>query len=155
MKKLLSFLRSFSAFSGFFLFLAGCANFVLAYKAMQVGSRVVVTTNIVEMASFTTNSLPSVSSPVSFVSSNNLLPSFGRSPSPLADTNCCREVACYPYQYFLVGRRIGAEMFGRYYYDGSPCSYGRIDRIFPDRIILCSGDWISNKVVNDSRGVLR
>lgn len=141
-KQILSFL---SSCSGLFLFVAGCCNFFLAYRATSC-IKSVVTTNVVEMVVLSTNELSSASSP-SNSSPSVSSPFFFYPPSSPSSPSerVPRQVAEYPYQYFLCGRRIGACMFGRYYYDGSPCSYGRIDKIFPDRIILVGGDWIQNR----------
>lgn len=141
-----SFLAGLSSASGLFLLVMSLANFYLAYRAAQVVNlRSYTVTNLVEVVSTVpTNTDSVVSSPVSFSS-----PSFS-SPSPdTVNPPVPREVAQWPYRYFLVGRRIGFEVFGRYYYEGSPCSYGRIYQIYPDRILLCGGDWISNRISSD------
>ena len=133
-------LAGFSASSGLFLFALGCTNFYLAFRASSVPrSRVTHVTNYVDVVSSPTNSTPVAGVDVPLSS-----PSGVAVPVPPPLPSPPREVANYPYQYFIVGRRIGAQMFNRYYYDGSPCSYGRIERIFPDRILLVGGDWIRN-----------
>ena len=139
-----SFLARLSSLSGLFLLVLSLANFYLAYRASQVvNMRSYTVTNVVEVVSTVSSNIDSVvSSPLSFSSSSPSVPA----PSPLPVP---REVAQWPYRYFLVGRRIGFEVFGRYYYEGSPCSYGRIYQIYPDRILLCGGDWISNRISSD------
>lgn len=134
-----NFFAKLSGLSGLFLLVLSGSNFYLAFRASKViNSKCVTVTNVVELVNLvsSTNDAPSVSSPFG---SPSLPP-----PSPPI-VPAAREVAQWPYRYFLVNHRIGLEAFGRYYYEGSPCSYGRIFQIFPDRILLSSGDWISNK----------
>ena len=140
MKKLLSKL---SGLSGLFLLVLSMSNFYLAFRASRVVNlKSVTVTNVVEVVNLKspTNDLPSAVSPFEIPSS----PVPASPPVPVP-----REVAQWPYRYFLVNHRIGLEAFGRYYYEGSPCSYGRISQIYPDRILLHSGDWISNKLERD------
>lgn len=139
------------SYVGIFLFVLCCCNLYLAFRVSSVVNlKSVVVTNVVEIASFPTNILDSVSSsnfPSSFLPSSptNTLPEPAK-PRQVLETS---------YQYFLCSRRIGAYMFGRPYYEGSPCSYGRISQIYPDRIILSSGDWISNTFDQQSRKVVK
>ena len=127
------------------LFLVGTiCNVYLSYRAYSVvkSNSVQSVTNVVELLSSPlTNSSPSG------VKSSFSSP-FYHSPlsDPRQDIVVPKEVAEYPYQYFLIGRRIGVQLFGRFYYEGSPCSYGRIKHIFPDRIILEDGNWIRNRI---------
>lgn len=136
-------LAKLSGFSGLFLLVLSMSNFYLAFRASRVVNlKSVTVTNVVEVVNLksSTNEFPSASSSVDIPSSP--LPASPPVPVP-------KEVAQWPYRYFLVNRRIGLEAFGRYYYEGSPCSYGRIFQIYPDRILLKSGDWISNKLERD------
>lgn len=137
------FLQLISPFTGLILLVASLSNFYLAYRASS-DIRSTVVTNFVDLVSS-----PLIASPVSNIvddvrvfSSPTSSPSTLPSPPP---PSLPRQLAEYPYQYFIVGRRIGACMFGRFYYEGSPCSYGKISSIYPDRIILQGGDWILNK----------
>lgn len=119
-------------------------NIYFAYR-VNVESRPVTVFNYHEVTNridVSSNSLPSnMFSSVSLSSPD--------SPSDSVARPSCASVCRVPYQYFLCGRRIGAYVWGRFYYEGSPCSYGRISMIFPDRIILDSGDWIENARVFD------
>lgn len=120
------------------------ANFVLACHVGRqnyptVIREVQVVTNVIDSVSL--GSLPSdISNRLASVA--GLIPSL---PSSEICTNMPSQVCETSYQYFVSGRRIGCKMFGRFYYEGSPCSYGRISYIYPDRILLASGDWISNQ----------
>ena len=148
-KKVLSW---FSSLSGLSLFVLACCNFSLAYKAVSV-SRSVVLTNVVEMAVSPSGLSTNLSSTQSFSPPSSLSPVFS-APTSLAhtvsspDTPVTKEVARWPYRYFVVRRRIGCEFMNRYYYDGSSCSYGRISAIYPDRILLDGGDWITNTLLS-------
>lgn len=51
-----------------------------------------------------------------------------------------------PYVYFLHARRRAAQIWGRFFNEGSLTSYGRIDTIFPDRIRLEDGSYIVNQM---------
>lgn len=142
MTRLKAILAGFSSLSGLALFVLACCNFVMAYKSVSV-VRSVVVTNVVEVASSVAASSNAISSVFSSLSA----------PSVSADMPTEREpqeVARWPYRYFVVRRRIGCEFMNRYYYDGSPCSYGRIYQIYPDRILLADGDWISNSLLPSS-----
>lgn len=54
-------------------------------------------------------------------------------------------VTTTPYVYFLHARRRAAQIWGRFFSEGSLTSYGRIDTIFPDRIRLVDGSYIVNQ----------
>lgn len=57
----------------------------------------------------------------------------------------------YPYDYMIVeGRRVIRSM-GRYYSEGSPTSYGVIQDIFPDRVLLVNGIILVNSTPFDHR----
>lgn len=120
------------------------ANFVLACHVGRqnyptVIKEVLITTNVVASSSSDIPFLGADTNGLSAVLSGAFTSS--SVPSP---TNLPSQVCETSYQYFVVGRRIGCKMFGRFYYEGSPCSYGRISEIYPDRILLASGDWITN-----------
>lgn len=154
MNRIKQLLSSLKNFTGLFLLLLSLFNFYLSYRASSVVNLHSYTvTNVVEMVTFPSNFVSSSSVP-----SNSVLP-FLSVPSssvlPSSPVVVPKEVLQVPYQYFVIGHRVGAHMFGRFYYDGSPCSYGRIEAIFPDRIILRSGDWISNRFDVDSRKVAK
>lgn len=140
-----SFLSRLSGFSGLFLLVLALSNFYLAFRASSViNMRSVTVTNVVEVA----YSVP-VSDPTNPPSPSVESPSIRPASSSHPDRPASHEVAQWPYRYFTINRRVGFEIFGRYYYEGSPCSWGRIKEIYPDRILLSSGDWISNRFSND------
>lgn len=57
----------------------------------------------------------------------------------------------YPYDYMIVeGRRVIRSM-GRYYSEGSPTSYGVIQDIYPDRVLLENGIILVNSTPFDHR----
>lgn len=49
-----------------------------------------------------------------------------------------------PYHYFMHNFKRYARIFGRFFSEGSLTSYGRIEIIFPDRILLDDGSYIVN-----------
>ena len=49
------------------------------------------------------------------------------------------------YDYYMVGPYRRVNMFGRTFYEGSITSYGRIFRIFPDRLQLDNGSYLVNR----------
>ena len=49
------------------------------------------------------------------------------------------------FDYYMVGPHRRVNMFGRTFYEGSITSYGRIFRIFPDRIQLENGSFLVNR----------
>ena len=49
------------------------------------------------------------------------------------------------YDYYMVGPHRRANMFGRTFYEGSLTSYGRILRIYPDRLHLDNGSYLVNR----------
>lgn len=49
------------------------------------------------------------------------------------------------FDYYMVGPHRRVNMFGRTFYEGSTTSYGRIFRIFPDRIQLENGSYLVNR----------
>ena len=55
-----------------------------------------------------------------------------------------REVAALDYHYFSVGGRPHIRLHDAYYIIGDATAYGVIDLIFPERVYLRGGDWISN-----------
>ncbi len=116
---------------------ATLCNVLLCYRASSVATRVHDITNHVEVVSFTTNFVNLSSMPTNIISSQTDV------------RELPREVARTAYQYFVVGRLIGCKAWGRYYYDGSPCSWGRISAVYPDRILLEDGNWISNTFAFD------
>lgn len=137
MSKLLSY---FGRYASLLLTLLAASNLYLAFSASSASRREYCVTNYVEQVSFVTNVIEcvgSISSPSNTVQLSNAL-----------DDVPVREVARCPYDYFMVGRVIGARMYGRYYYDGSLCSWGRIDSVWPDRILLADGNWITNAKVD-------
>ena len=76
-------------------------------------------------------------------------------PASSATTNSVR-VAVTDYHYFLVSHRKAVKMWGRYFFEGSLTSYGRIASIWPDRVLLEEGGELVNanserKPVNDIR----
>lgn len=130
------------------LFLAlAIMNFVVSCRIIHRQPEVVhhyeTVTNVVESVSIS-NFIEKVSS--SGLSTNILGSAFGLSSPSSAVSYEPKCVAKTSYQYYLVGRRCGVLMYGRRYFDGSLCSYGRIDKVFPDRILLSNGDWIENDV---------
>lgn len=82
--------------------------------------------------------LPGQSSPDSSTNAVDIVsraPTFERKPE---------QVAVIPYSVALVdGVRVLC-MNGRYYRSGDACAFGVVDFIFPERVYVRSGDYISN-----------
>ena len=49
------------------------------------------------------------------------------------------------YDYYMVGPYRRVNMFGRTFFEGSLTSYGRILRIYPDRLQLDNGSYLVNR----------
>ena len=49
------------------------------------------------------------------------------------------------YDYYMVGPHRRVNLFGRTFYEGSLTSYGRILRIYPDRLQLDNGSYLVNR----------
>lgn len=60
-----------------------------------------------------------------------------------------------PYVYFLHARRRAAQIWGRFFNEGSMTSYGRIETIFPDRIRLEDGSYIVNQMPAENPSQVR
>lgn len=133
-------LASLGRFAGLGFSVLAITNLYLAYKSSSVATRVHDVTNHVEVVSYVTNYVNVANGIVT----NSMSRAYGVSAESVIRDPV--EVARCRYHYFKVGYRIGALMHGRYYYDGSPCSYGRISSVWPDRIILDNGDYISNVI---------
>lgn len=50
-----------------------------------------------------------------------------------------------PYRMFITQGRRSIELGGRYFGEGAPTSYGRIAKIWPDRVALENGYFLKNK----------
>lgn len=72
------------------------------------------------------------------------------SPSPSVNTNLINDIMAkdrqvsVPYQFSMWGGRLYIRLYGQDLTVGSPTSYGRIERIFPERTLLDSGIWLVN-----------
>lgn len=64
-------------------------------------------------------------------------------------------VTTTPYVYFLHARRRAAQIWGRFFNEGSITSYGRIETIFPDRIRLEDGSYIVNQMPAENPSQVR
>lgn len=133
----------------FLMFLLMCTNVFVIYRfestrkprVVYSVERVLIPSNTVAGVSSKSDiSSSKFSLPTNSVSSSLSSSSVSSSSSVPAVVIVCRT----PYHYFMLGRNIYVEMFGRYYGRGSLCSYGIIKMIFPDRILLDDGSWILN-----------
>lgn len=89
-----------------------------------------------------TNSSPVVSAPSPVVPDH----------VPLSSTNKLFTVQAF-YDYGISWGRRFALLWGRYFYEGDPTSYGEISFIYPERIILADGSVIVNTKWNNARSV--
>lgn len=128
--------RSLNGFVPLFIFLALVANLIIVYRFETTRKPQVVYS--VERVLINTNSVSSVSVPLTnSVSSVSVVHS---------STGFSARVSCNAnYDYFLYNGVRGVKMWDRFYNEGSLTSYGRIDKIFPDRIILDDGSFIVNQ----------
>lgn len=136
------------------IFAVAIANFVLACTAsrsLQTRTIYSTVTNEIHHVSVVTQILSSVSSSPS----SSPLPFFSDSSpdnqfQPL-------DHPTHHYSYMLLNGVKAVMLFGRLHYVGSRTSYGRIVDIFPDRVLLDTGDSISNEnlkgKINDNRTV--
>lgn len=118
------------------IFFVAISNFVLACTAsrslrVQTIEHFSTITNEIVRTSIITQIISSVSSPVSVDGNFDYIQSIDHPTSH--------------YRYMLINGRKAVQLFGRLHYVGSFTSYGRILDIFPDRILLDSGDTISNQ----------
>lgn len=124
------------------IFAVAISNFVLACTAsrsLQTRTIYSTVTNEIHHVSVVTQILTSVSSSSSPSSS---------SPHPDSSSDNYFQPLDHPtfhYRYMLINGVKAVMLFGRLHYVGSRTSYGRIVDIFPDRVILDSGDTISNE----------
>lgn len=121
-----------------FVFLALCLNVVVVWRFEERQKPQVmyyVATNSVAVSSSAAPGSPSPGSLVSGFPTNRLLGACSASNAVV--------FTAY-YDYFLFDGTRGAKMFDRLFYEGSRTSYGRIDTIFPDRILLENGSYIVN-----------
>ena len=139
--------RSLNGFVPLFIFLALVANLIIVYRfettrkpqVVYSVERVLINTNTVSSVSAPlTNSFSSVSAP--------LANSFSSVSVSHSSTGSTARVSCNAnYDYFLYNGVRGVKMWDRFYNEGSLTSYGRISKIFPDRIILDDGSFIVNQ----------
>ncbi len=64
--------------------------------------------------------------------------------SPISSSSSARDMDV-DYDYYMVGPYRRVEMFGRTFHEGSLTSYGRILRIYPDRLQLDNGSYLVNR----------
>lgn len=64
--------------------------------------------------------------------------------SSFVSPSSCKDIDV-DYDYYMVGSHRRANMFGRTFYEGSLTSYGRILRIYPDRLQLDNGSYLVNR----------
>ena len=119
------------------IFAVAISNFVLACTASRSLKTTTITsiiTNVVDHVTVVTQILSSVSVPVS-------------PDIPIDDSLNYFQPVDHPthyYRYMLINGVKAVQLFGRLHYVGSRTSYGRIIDIYPDRLLLDSGDTISN-----------
>ena len=100
-------------------------------------------------------SVERVSSPASVVAVTNSSPVVSDSSPvvsdhvPLSSTNKLFTVKAF-YDYGISWGRRFALLWGRYFYEGDPTSYGEISFIYPERIILADGSVIVNTKWNNA-----
>ena len=152
------FLSNVRDFSPLLLAVMAVCNLVMAFNVRSTvrKSSSVVVTNYVDLVNFPSPvSVGTSSNTVSslFGSLGSLVPSSSPDlPSVSSSEKEERKVFCnLPYQYFVANRRIGAQICGRYFYEGSLCSGGYISKIFPDRILLEDGSFIVNSNLEGGR----
>lgn len=128
--------RSLNGFVPLFIFLALVVNLIIVYRFETTRKPQVVYS--VERVLINTNTVSSVSARLTnFVSSVSV---------PHSSTGSVVRVSCnVNYDYFLYNGVRGVKMWDRFYNEGSLTSYGRISKIFPDRIILDDGSFIVNQ----------
>ena len=125
------------------IFAVAISNFVLACTAsssLQTKTITSIITNVVDHVTVVTQILSSTSVPVSSdISIDDSINYFQPVDHPTSY-----------YRYMLINGVKAVQLFGRLHYVGSRTSYGRILDIFPDRILLDSGDTISNSNLKGS-----
>lgn len=137
-----SFLLALRDYSPFFIFLALLLNVFIVYRFES--SRKPQLVYSVERVFVNTNSSDKVvsSSSLPVVSDVPVLPSVSSVPS---SNVVSRSVCNVSYDYFLYNNIRGVKMWDRFYNEGSLTSFGRISKIFPDRILLEDGGYIVNQ----------
>lgn len=137
-----SFLLALRDYSPFFIFLALLLNVFIVYRFES--SRKPQLVYSVERVFVNTNSSDKVvsSSSLPVVSNVPVLPSVSSVPS---SNVVSRSVCNVCYDYFLYNNIRGVKMWDRFYNEGSLTSFGRISKIFPDRILLEDGGYIVNQ----------
>lgn len=120
------------------IFAVAISNFVLACTAsrsLQTQTITSIITNVVDHVTVVTQILSATSVPVS-----------SETPFDVDSVNYFQPVdhPTFYYRYMLINGVKAVQLFGRLHFVGSRTSYGRIIDIFPDRILLDSGDTISN-----------
>lgn len=128
------FLRFWRRSLPFSLFLLAVCNVLFLWRAVsRLVPRVDVqrTEHTEYVYSVVTDRVEMVTSPASHYSS--FVP-----PSAAKDIDV-------DFDYYMVGPNRRVNMFGRTFYEGSITSYGRIFRIFPDRIQLENGSYLVNR----------
>ena len=128
------FLRFWRRSLPFSLFLLAVCNVLFLWRAVsRLVPRVAVqrTEHTEYVYSVVTDRVEIVTSPSSFDSS-------------ISSSSSSKDVDV-DYDYYLVGFHRRVNMFGRTFYEGSLTSYGRILRIYPDRLLLDNGSYLVNR----------
>lgn len=120
--------------------IATFANFIFIFFAERARTPQIVR----EVSTITTNHLIVVTNYIATVASNDFVRSMKKYVGG--------EEVTIPYTYFLSDGFPCFRMYNRNFTFGSPTSYGRVEKIFPDRVLLDSGVWIKNgSVANSNR----
>lgn len=126
LKRLSDFIKSYSPL---LVFLGFVLNLFVVYRFERSKKPQVVYC----VRDSPTNSVPGSASSASPVSSS-------ASHSPVSSSSPAssrhNDYVNVPYHFFLNQGRRAVQMWGRFFSEGSPTSYGRIVKIFPDRIFL-------------------
>lgn len=133
------FLNALKDYAPFFIFLALVSNVFVVYRFESTRKPQVVYS--VERVFVNTNVNGVVSVPVS-----NSVSSVASSACSVASSNVVsRTVSTVYYDYFVFQGSRGVRMWDRLYNEGSLTSFGRIEKIFPDRILLEDGGFLVNQ----------
>lgn len=134
------FLSALRDYVPFFIFLSLAGNVFVVYR--YESSRRPQVVYSVERVFVNTNTTSSATSPDSGVKS---IPPPPSSPVSVPSSNVVSRTVCNAeYDYFLYNGVRGVKMWDRFYNEGSLTSFGRISKIFPDRILLEDGGYIVN-----------
>ena len=143
------FLNALKDYAPFFIFLALVSNVFVVYRFESTRKPQVVYS--VERVFVNTNKSDSVSSPAAPPSSASV----SSARSVVSSNVVSRTVSTVYYDYFIFQGSRGVRMWDRLYNEGSLTSFGRIDKIFPDRILLEDGGYLVNQKWVGGGGVSR